>query len=321
MLLLRRLHSEGLAKSKVTPVCCIQVCRDEADVKRALQAWSQYRVSGKQPAELYEASQPKKRTLASMWGLCAASEGSRKQSKLMTGSPACNAQHGHNCAAQTRTSLQGASSSVFQATKEVGVSPEDLLPARLKAAEHPASCQMASATAVNHMSANACESALDKGGACKLAAQATKGLDAQTAETDVELMDSQHASAPNRLIMAGRSQSFGIGGQERAASSTEPCKGSSSHSVQCMTTSSRVIIQSGHEKGAAPANALSVLMETGKSKHIGAASPQSEKKVRPKASAPQAFQQSSWKDALRQVALDPERCVCLHYLARCPTNI
>jgi len=46
----------------------VQVCSNEADVKRALQAWSEYRTSGKQPIEQYQRSTPKKRTLATMWG-------------------------------------------------------------------------------------------------------------------------------------------------------------------------------------------------------------------------------------------------------------
>ena len=46
----------------------MQVCGSEADVKRALQAWSEYRASGKQPIERYQRSTPAKRTIATMWG-------------------------------------------------------------------------------------------------------------------------------------------------------------------------------------------------------------------------------------------------------------
>ncbi|CAL5220154.1 g2117 [Coccomyxa viridis] len=52
--------SEGLSS--------VMVCNSEADVKRALQAWSEYRTSGKQPIEQYQRSTPAKRTLATLWG-------------------------------------------------------------------------------------------------------------------------------------------------------------------------------------------------------------------------------------------------------------
>ena len=291
-------------------------------MKRALQAWSQYRVSGKQPAELYEASQPKKRTLASMWGLHVASEGSRKQAKLTPECPACNIQHDNSCTAQISASLQGASSADFQAMKKLDSLHEDASPALLKAAEPLASCHMGLATAVYQRSDNMHTSALAKVDARKDAAQASKGLDAQTAESDVEVLDSRHASALSRIISSGRPQSSCSADQERAAYPAEPCKDGSSHSAECITTSSRAAVQSGHGKGAAPANALSVLMATSKATHIDAASPQSGKKARPKGPAPQAHQQSSWKDALRQVALDPERCAwpALLHVTHSPTN-
>ena len=298
------------------PACCAQVCRDEADVKRALQAWSQYRMSGKQPAELYRASQPKKNTLASMWGLRAATEGSRKQAKLTTGSPACNARHDDNGTAQISRSLQGASSVDLQATKKLSVSPEDLSSAHLKAAELPASGHTVSATEVHQASDSAHESALARVGACEDAAQGSNGLDAQAADNDGESLDSEHALAPSRILSSGRLQSCGNAGQDEVDYPAEPCKGSSSHSVQCITTSLKAADQPGHENRAAPANALSVLMKGSKVKHVGAASPQSEKRPRPEGLAPKAFQHNSWKDALRQVALNPERCACPHDLTQ-----
>ena len=282
------------------PACCVQVCREEADVKRALQAWSQYRTSGRQPAELYEARQPKKRTLASMWGLPVASEGSRKQAELTAGSPACNAQHDGSAAARVNLSLQG--SSDFQATKELDRSPEDLSPAGLKGAEALASCHTASAATTDQKSDNAHESVPADVGACKDAAQASMGTVAQAADSDAEILDNEHASVPSRMIQSGRSETCDSAGQERVAYPTRNCMGGSSHRVQCITTSSRGVTQSRYGKVVGPANALSVLMENSKPKQIGAASPQSEKKARPKFPAPQAFQQSSWKGAL-----DPER--------------
>ena len=302
------------------PACCAQVCRGEADVKRALQAWSQYRMSGKQPAELYRASQPKKNTLASMWGLRAATEGSRKQAKLTTGSPACNARRGDNGTAQISKSLQGASSADLQVTKKLSVPPEELSPAHLKAAELPASGHTASATEFHQASDRAYESAAPRVGACEGAAQASEGLEAQAADSDKEPLDSAHASAPSKIISSGRLQSCGSAGQDEAAYPAEPCEGGSSHSVQCITTSMRAAVQPGHGMGAAPANALSLLMGSSKAKHADAASPQAEKKARPGSPAPKAFQQNSWKDVLRQVALNPERCECLHELMQWPIN-
>ena len=311
---------KALGKSKVMPACCKQVCRDEADVKRALQAWSQYRMSGKQPAELYQASQPKKHTLASMWGLRAATDGSRKQAKLTTGSPACTARHDDTCAAPLSISLQGASSADLQAAKKLSMSPEGLSPAHLKAAELPASDHTASATEGHQASDSAHQSALARVGACEDAAQASMGLDAQAADSDTEALDSKHASAPSRRIASGRLQSCGNAGQDEVAHPAEPREGGSSHSMQCITTSSRPAVQPGHGKHGAPINALSVLMKSSKAQHAGAASPQSEGKARPEGPAQKAFQHNFWKDALRQIALDPERCACLHDLTQWPTN-
>ena len=318
--MLRQRQIKSLGESKVEPACCTQVCRDEADVKRALQAWSQYRMSGKQPAELYGASQPKKHTLASMWGLRAATEGSRKQAKLTTGSPACNARHNDNCTPQSSRSVQGASSAKLQASKKLAMSPQDLSPAHLKAAELPATGHTVSATELYHASDSAHESALARVGAYEDAAQASEGPDAHAADSDRDPLDSEHASSPSRMIASGRLQSCGSAGQDIVAYPAEPRKGCSSHSVQCITTSSRAAVQPGHGKHAAPANALSVLMEGSKAKHDGSASPQSDKTARPNGPAPRAFQQSSWKDALRQVALNPERCACLHNLTQWPIS-
>ena len=308
---------EGTGRSKVMPACCTQVCRVETDVKRALQAWSQYRMSGKQPAELYGASQPKKHTLASMWGLRAATEGSRKQARVTTGSPACNTRHDDNRAPQSSRSVQGASSAGLQTTQHLNMAPEDLSPAHLKAAELPASGHAVSATQLHRPSDSAHESALARVGAREDAAQAGEGLDAQAAGSDSEPLDSEHALAPSRMIASGRMQSRGSAGQDTVPYPAEPCNGgSSSHSVQCITTSLRAAVQPGHGKPAAPSNALSVLMASSKTKHAGVASPQSDKNAGPKGPAPKAFQQSSWKDALRQVALNPERCACLPNLTQ-----
>lgn len=64
------------------------------------------------------------------------------------------------------------------------------------------------------------------------------------------------------------------------------------------------------EQGLKKGNAFSMLM--GKAKQAAAAKDVPQMGAKPPASASQQNQQRSWKDALRQVALDPERWACWH---------
>ena len=106
-------------------VCVSQVCNCEADVKRALQAWSEYRTSGKQPIEQYQKSTPAKRNLATMWGQHASSAAeATMRTAEAGGSKACRDHAPASSSLDVRASGQAAGSAVTQAA---GVS-RSLLP-------------------------------------------------------------------------------------------------------------------------------------------------------------------------------------------------
>ena len=92
----------------------MQVCSNEADVKRALQAWSDYRTSGKQPIEQYQRSTPKKRTLATMWGKqdskapsAAAGVEQTSRAGINAGSPAISSSQVHECKSRAGNDAAG----------------------------------------------------------------------------------------------------------------------------------------------------------------------------------------------------------------------
>lgn len=211
------------------PLVVVQVCNSEADVKRALQAWSEYRTSGKQPIEQYQRSTPAKRTLATLWG----KHGSRAAAGDAGGAGQTNGSQVHKAHVHAGSLLQG------KATSEAATCPEVQSP------------------------------------------------DASRAQ----LSSSEHLDRASGMAGQGRSPTV-----DHGSGSTEPLHNSSAVAEKGLGRPG-----TGRQE-ADSGNAFAVLMN--RAKQPAAAPP---------AKAPghsnarrQQYQPNSWKDALRQVAVDPD---------------
>ena len=211
----------------------MQVCDSEADVKRALQAWSEYRASGKQPIEQYQRSTPAKRTIAAMWG-----------------------KHGSRAAAGDAGSAGGISQ-VPMTHAHASSSPEG------QHKPQPATCPEAQAPGASTSLSNS-------------------------------------SAQPRRAVStAGEDTNNAV---EPGAGLSEPVHDSSAAAEQASESHGR------YRQRADTRNAFAMLMTRTKQ-------PVEAPSTRPPGrggAGRQQYQPDSWKDALRQVALDPER-----YVVRC----
>ena len=207
------------------------MCTSEADVRRALQAWSEYRTSGKQPIEQYERSTPAKRTLATMWGRresTAADDAGQVEESF--GSQAQQRDHKHACGSQ-----------------------------EAKATARIATCS-------------------------------------EVQETDASRPVLSASMQPGRGVGTAGIDVTKITKRDSGTGVPEPLHGSSS-------TAGRTPESPGKSTQAAKTgNAFALLMSRAKqpAKAQSAIAPG-------QSSVRRQYQPNSWKDALRQVAVDPER--------------
>lgn len=212
------------------PLIVVQVCNSEADVKRALQVWSEYKASGKQPLEQYQRSTPAKRTLATLWG----KHGSTAAANNAGGAGQTSSSRVQMTPAHAGSSLRG------KATSEPAPPPEVQSP--------PASIALSSSS----------------------------------------------AQPDGEESMAGKDRTPAV---EPGAEPSEPLHNSSAIAEKDSGRPGR------SRQGADTGNAFAILMSRAK-----------QPAEAPPSTAPghisarrQQYQPNSWKDALRQVAVAPDR--------------
>lgn len=248
--------------------CAAQLCSSEADVKRALQAWSDYRTSGKQPIEQYTKSTPAKRTLATLWG-------KQEVKAAKVGGHEDNVSNGVFAASLQNSGSHAQEDSMPSAAKKANLS------------EASASCLQHPAASILVAKSNF-QAATTAGGQANIPASATVDMAAMMSSQESDkARDAAEKSGSNRA---------------------EPENGRSTPSTLHNSSSRREESTGGHEESkpdAKTGNAFSVLMSRAKPAPVASLQPlhaTSQSKA-----GGQRHGQASWKDALRRVALDPER--------------
>ena len=248
--------------------CAAQVCSSETDVKRALQAWSDYRISGKQPIEQYTKSMSTKRTLATLWG-------KQEVKATKVGGQEDNISNGVFAASLQNSGSHAQEDSMPSAAKKANLSE-----ASASCLQHPAASILAAKSDF--------QAATTAGGQANIPASATVGMAAMMSSQESDkASDAAEKSGSNRA---------------------KPENGRSTPGTLHNSSSRREESTGGHEESlpdAKAGNAFSVLMSRAKPAPVANLQP-SHSTGQSKAGG-QRHGQASWKDALRRVALDPER--------------
>lgn len=249
-----------------------QVCSSEADVKRALHAWSDYRTSGKQPIEQYTKSMSAKRTLATLWG-----QQEIKAAKV--GGNEDNVSNGVFAASLQNSGIHAQEDSMPSTAKKANLSEASCL-------QHPAASILGAKSDFR--------TATTAGGQASIPASVTVGMAA--------MMSSQESDKARNAA------------EKSGSNRAEAENGGSAPNTLHNSRSRREESTGGREESRPDAkarNAFSVLMSRAKPAPVASLQPSAAAAAAAAASQSKAggqrYRQASWKDALRRVALDPER--------------